>query len=351
MGRMTYEHCQQLFRKGHLRKLIQGVTNGRRLPEIETDLRVFLGYTLALVGDTSFARSVVDIEPSRLAQTLRSQLECALAIIRWRAGDADAAWKHFNLAIQAAAESKDLERIAWAHLHLLRFAVDARPADALTVILPTARSAVIRAGIPSLTAYLHTCVATMEGNYGRIDEALRHCDLAESLLELDANAWVLGVTLLNKGSIALVRCEFPKAASYFHAAIDQVDVNGSSRTRAGAETNLGYIYMLTGEYGKAEIVLKRVLERIVEPNAVIDSTDTLARVYLGLGNLDECEATLRRLDLEDNSVQYAKYATRWTALTKAQLLLRRGKYRAALSWLESVERESAAFQDLSLIHI
>jgi tetratricopeptide (TPR) repeat protein len=345
MGRMTYEHCLQLFRKGHLRTLIQGVTKGRRLQEIETDLRVFLGYTLALVGDTNFARSVVDVEPSRLAPTLRSQLECALAIIRWRAGDADAAWKHFNLAIHAAAESKDVERIAWAQLHLLRFAVDARPADALTVILPRARSAVIRAGIPSLTAYLHTCVATMEGNYGRIDEALRHCDLAESLLELDSNAWVLGVTLLNKGSIALVRCEFPTAASYFRSAIAQVDVNGSSRTRAGAETNLGYIYMLTGEYAKAEVVLKGVLERIAEPNAVIDSTDTLARVYLGLGNLDECEATLRRLDLEDNSVQYAKYATRWTALTKAQLLLRRGNYRAALAWLESVERESAAFQD------
>jgi len=185
----------------------------------------------------------------------------------------------------------------------------------------------------------------MEGNCGRIDEALRHCDLAESLLELDSNAWVLGVTLLNKGSIAIVRCEFTKAAKYFHSAIAQVDVNGSSRMHAGAETNLGYIYMLTGEYHKAEVLLKRVLERIVEPNAVIDSTDTLARVYLGVGNLDECEATLRRLDLEDNSVHYAKYATRWTALTKAQLLLKNRNYRGALTWLESMERKSSTFQD------
>ncbi|HEU5256839.1 MAG TPA: sigma 54-interacting transcriptional regulator [Vicinamibacterales bacterium] len=342
---MTYEHCLQLFRKGQLRKLIQAITDGRRLQDIETNVRVLLGYTLAIVGDTSLARSVVETEPPRLAPNVRSQFECALAIIGWRAGDADAAWKHFNLAIHAAVESKDLERIAWAHLHLLRFAVDTRPADALTVILPQARSAVVRAGIPSLTAYLHTCVATMEGNCGRIDEALRHCDLAESLLELESNAWVLGVTLLNKGSIAIVRCEFAKAANYFHSAIAQVDVNGSSRTHAGAETNLGYIYMLTGEYRKAEVILKRVLERIAEPNAVIDSTDTLARVYLGLGNLDECEATLRRLDLEDNSVHYAKYATRWTALTKAQLLLKSHNYRGALTWLESMERKSSTFHD------
>src|SRR5262245_41570469 len=145
MGRMTYEHCLQLFRKGHFRKLIQGVPDGRRLQDIETNMRVLLGYTLSLVGDTSFARSVLDLEPSRLVPTLRSQFECAVAIIRWRAGDTDATWKHFNLGINAAAESKDLERIAWAHLHLLRFAVDARPADALTVILPRARSAVVRA--------------------------------------------------------------------------------------------------------------------------------------------------------------------------------------------------------------
>jgi DNA-binding NtrC family response regulator/tetratricopeptide (TPR) repeat protein len=345
MGRMTYEHGLQLFRKGHLRQLIQGVTESPHPRDLEPHVRVLLGYALALVGETNSARAVVAVEPLRLAPIVRSQLESTLGIISWRSGDPDSAWKHLNLGIQAAVESKDSERIAWAHLHLLRFVIDARPSHALTVMLPRARNAVTRAGIPSLTAYLHTCVATMEGNCGRINEALRHCDLAESLLELDSNAWVLGVALLNKGSIAIVRCEFPKAAKYFHAAIALADASGSVRTRVGAETNLGYIEMLTGDFRKAEITLKRVLTSIADPNAVIDSADSLARVYLATGELRECEATLQRLNLENRSGQYSEYATRWTGLTKAKLLLKTGNYGAAVTWLESVESRSIGFQD------
>jgi hypothetical protein len=76
------------------------------------------------------------------------------------------------------------------HLHLFRFAADAQPSEALGVILPETRKAVTRAGRPSLTAYLHNCVATFEGHRGHFDEAHRHCELADSLLETEPNAWV-----------------------------------------------------------------------------------------------------------------------------------------------------------------
>ena len=69
---MTYEHYLQLFRKGQLRKLIQAITDGRRLQDIETNVRVLLGYTLAIVGDTSFARSVIEIGTSNSRPTARS---------------------------------------------------------------------------------------------------------------------------------------------------------------------------------------------------------------------------------------------------------------------------------------
>ena len=346
---MTYEHSFQLFRKGHLRQLIQSVTEGKRFQDLEANARVLLGYALALVGETNFARAVIDIEPHKFAPSVRSQFESAQGIVCWRSGDADSAWKHLNLAVQTAAESKDSERIAWAHLHLLRFAIDARPSDALTVMLPQARNAVIRAGIPSLTAYLHTCVATMEGNCGRSDEALRHCDVAESLLEVDSNAWVLGVNLLNRGSIAIVRCEFSKAANYFRAAIALADANGSVRTRLGAETNLGYIQLITGEFGKAEVTLKRVLSSVLDPNALIDSADSLARVYLAVGDLNACGATLERLNLESKKVRYSEYAARWTALTKAKLFLKQGNHAAALPLLESLGSASIGFKDRPFI--
>src|SRR4026209_1524199 len=102
MDRMTYEHGLQLFRKGYLRQLIQGVTEGRHPNNIEPHLRILLGYALALVGETNSARAIVALEPSRFAPTVRSQLESALGIISWRSGDPDSAWKHLNLGIHAA---------------------------------------------------------------------------------------------------------------------------------------------------------------------------------------------------------------------------------------------------------
>ena len=169
---MTHEQGLRLFRKGHFRQLIESVNAGGQLQHLEPSVRVLVGYALALAGDTNRARSVLSVDAARLPQAVRSQFESSSGLISWRAGDAESAWKHLNLAVQLATDCRDLERIAWAHLHLLRFAVDARPTDALRLMLPHARTATIDAGVPSASAYLHTCVATIEGSRGHYDEAL-----------------------------------------------------------------------------------------------------------------------------------------------------------------------------------
>src|SRR5436190_8503544 len=317
MRRMNYEHALQLLRKGRFRELIQ--TASEEPSQSNVSVRVVVAYVLALTGETSNCASLIDIPEQQLAPGVRAQFQSALGIFRWRAGDFDEAWKHLNAAVQAAADSNDAERIAWANLHLLRFAVDTRPADALAIMLPRARRAVIRAGFASATAYLHTCVATMEGSRGHFDEAWRHCDIAESLLAIESNAWVLGASLLNRGCISTVRCEFSKAADYFRSAIALADVNGSLRARGGAEGNVGYLELITGQFAKAEATLLRRLST-ARGEATIDASDFLARVYLATGNLHLCEQTLERLNLFGTSVQYSEYATRWTAITRAKLL-------------------------------
>jgi DNA-binding NtrC family response regulator len=249
------------------------------------------------------------------------------------------------MGVQAAADSKDLERIAWAHLHLLRFTIDARPAEALRVMLPRARAATIDAGVPSATAYLHTCVTTIEGNRGNFDEALRHCDIAESLLEMDPNAWVCGVNLVNKGCIASVQCNVSVAAEYFRKAIATTEITSSLRTRTSAETNLGYLQFVVGQFRKAEATLTHVLLDTENITAFIDASDFLARLYLSTGDLERCDQTLERLNLYGDSGRYPEYATRWAALTKAKLLLRRGNFRGALTWLDTIEARAGLFQD------
>jgi DNA-binding NtrC family response regulator len=212
-------------------------------------------------------------------------------------------------------------------------------------MLPQARRAVIRAGMPALTAYLHTCVAVLEGNRGHLDEAWRHCDIAESLLEADSNAWVLATNFLNKGCIATIRCEFNAASEYFRKAAAAAEVSGSVRIRTHAETNVGYLQLVTGQFRKAEATLKSALSRAREPETRIGTTEVLARVYLAGGDLDQCERSLREANVCDDPIGYSEYGMRWAALTKAKLLLKRKQFDAALQWLAFVESRSTALQD------
>src|SRR5438874_8815654 len=175
MRRMVYEYAQQLFRTGRFRELIESF---QRTGERESDLRVriLVSHALALCGEVKSARALVS-EIQHASTLIRSQREAILGIVSWRLGETESAWKHLNSALQAALESRDPERIAWASLQLLRVAIDARPIDALSTILPRARKAVTVAGIPSASAYLHVCVGTMEASRGHLDEAWRHCDI------------------------------------------------------------------------------------------------------------------------------------------------------------------------------
>jgi DNA-binding NtrC family response regulator len=351
---MTYDQALRLFRRGHFRQLVESATTADQLRQSEPNLRVLIGYALALAGDINRARSVLAIEATRLPNVVRSQFESSIGIINWRAGDAESAWKHLNIGVQAATDSKDLERIAWAHLHLLRFTVDARPIEALRVMLPRARAATIDAGVPAVSAYLHTCVTTIEGSRGHFDEALRHCDIAESLLEMDPNAWVSGVNLVNKGCIASVQCDVSIAAEYFRRAIAISETTGSLRTRTSAETNLGYLQFVVGQFRRAEATLTHVLSDTENITAFIDASDFLARLYLSEGDLERCDQTLERLNLYGHSGRYPEYATRWAALTKAKLLLKRGDFRGAVTWLDTIEVRSSSFQDApfsSAVHL
>src|SRR4030095_844570 len=284
---MTYDDALKLLRRGHFRDLINFFSEQNRLRDADLRSRVLLAYVLALTGRTSSATSVLAFDVSKVPTPLRCQVEAALGIVSWWSGDHDSAWTHLRCAVQQACDLRDVEWIARMHLHLFRFAVDARPSEALGVILPGTRKAVTRAGRPSLTAYLHNCVATFEGYRGHLDEAFRHCELAESLLETDPNAWISCGILINRGCIATLRCEFRDAARHFRGAMDGAEVCGSTHMHAIAESNSAWVELLTGQFRKGEEKLRTTLSNSSNVETSIGALDLLARVYLAQGQLDK----------------------------------------------------------------
>ncbi len=171
---------------------------------------------------------------------------------------------------------------------------------------------------------------------------------------MDPNAWVSGVNLVNRGCVASVQCDVSEAAEYFRKAIAISETTGSLRTRTSAETNLGYLQFVVGQFRKAEATLTHALLDTENITAFIDASDFLARLYLSAGELERCDQTLERLNLYAHSGRYPEYATRWAALTKAKLLLRRRDFREALIWLDIIEARSDSFQDApfsSAVHL
>src|SRR5262245_7003458 len=330
MCRMTYDDALKLLRRGHFRDLINSFTEHNQFRDADLRSRVLFAYVLALTGRTSAASSALAFDVSKVPAPLRCQVEAALGIVSWWSGDHDSAWTHLRCAVQRASELRDVEWIARMYLHLFRFALDARPSEALGVILPGTRKAVTRAGRPSLTAYLHNCVATFEGHRGHLDEAFRHCELADSLLETDPNAWISCGILINRGCIATLCCEFRDAARHFRAAMDGAEVCGSTHMQAIAESNSAWVELLTGQFRKAEEKLKTTLSNTSHVGTSIGTLDLLARVYLAQGQLDKCEEILGPM-MSDRPVQYSTYETRWAALTRAKLLYRRGQLNDALN--------------------
>ena len=198
-----------------------------------------------------------------------------------------------------------------------------------------------------LTAYLHVCVATLEGQRGRLQEAERHCVIAESLLSVKPNAWVLGASLINRACIACFQCDFNLALQYNQAAIDLTKINGSVRNRLAAEVTSAHILMLSGRYVDAERMLDTALaDPSINGMRAVSAADTLARMHLAVGDLNKCDEVLSRIDFSfDASGTSSIYVKRWAALTRAKLLLRRGDYKSAASWIKRVQEACSGTGD------
>src|SRR5205814_6685455 len=104
----------------------------------------------------------------------------------------------------------------------------------------------------------------LEGQTGRLDEARRHLDIAESLLKLAPNAWVLASLQMHRGAVAAANCDFASASHYFRAARQTASQSRYEQNVIAADTSLGFIDFLVGRFQEAQDILSAVMR---DPNA------------------------------------------------------------------------------------
>jgi DNA-binding NtrC family response regulator/tetratricopeptide (TPR) repeat protein len=350
---LSYETAARLFTEGNLLELIEaaGTTEAERR-SLEPRHRVVVANALALVGELEEAQRLAQLDcRSATTPAIRSQAEWTLGLAKWRAGDISVALEHARIAIRLANDSKEPARIAWAHLHWLRLLVDSGPIDAIMAALTDVRRVVARAGVPQATAYLHSCVAVLEGQTGRLDEARRHLDIADSLLRLSPNTWLTGSLHAHRGSVACAKGDFEAGASHFRAAIEISKKSGYQQIAAAAETSLGYVEFLLGKFEQAKRTAAGVIaDQRMAAFIRLAAADTLARVHLALGELDSCEEALRIIETQvrERPELALFYHVRWAAIPRARLMLKRGRHEEALAILLATTEQSKQLRDRPL---
>ncbi len=261
---ISQSEAERLFGAGEFSELVRlsefAPVTARAL---DSRTRIVLTHALALTGQLALAKELVSLDTTSASiPSVRSRAALILGLIDQAEGNVVTAAHHFQSAVRLAHESGDTERIAWAQLHLFRQLVDGHPTQGVMALLPEVRKAVTRAGLPHASAYLHVCVSILEGQAGRFDEALRHCDIATSIIQRAPNAWLSGSNLLNRACIAYLMCDFEAAAEYTKLAKQVMTRIGHARGVLVLDNNLGHLETMVGRFDKARQSFGRVLGRL-----------------------------------------------------------------------------------------
>ncbi|MEQ1758749.1 MAG: sigma-54 dependent transcriptional regulator [Vicinamibacterales bacterium] len=214
-------------------------------------------------------------------------------------------------------------------------------------MLPILKRSVVRAGDPQISAYLHMCTAVLEGETGGITEGNRHCDAAESLLELADNASLRASNLVNRGCLAILDYRPGDAVAALEQARQLGLTNGDRAVVSAANINLAHFRLLAGETGEAATLFQKALAGQTKRLNALGALDGMAKVHLVDSAFDLCAQTLERATVQTSKhgMLPTLYHSRWASLTKGRLLFRQRRFRDCTQLLAELDTETATVGD------
>ena len=315
-----FDEAQRLFTRGRIGELVRrSDCRPQALRGLGTAHRVLLAHGLALAGRSAEARAVA-------SEHTGSSLD---------------------EAIRSHEHSGNIERAIWANLGLLRLLIETGSNTGVDAKLLHALRLTRQANLPQASAYFHACASIADGQNGRLEDAGRHCDAAESLLARSPNLALHGTLLLNRSCIHCLACDFTRALKDLRLAQVYVERSGLSRNAATLRNNRGYLELITGRFETARRSFQDLLrDRRVPRFVLLGALDGLARTHLAAGAIDACQVALDRIDTipADTDLE-AVYHVRWSALTRIRLLLHRGLAGEALRHAHLAETLAARTGD------
>ena len=295
---------------------------------------------LERTGKHAQSRSLMETLVRRQGISLSDRSVCEFVLARLDLEDRefDAAMTHLQRSIALAAQVPDLERMCWSQLRLLLLLSDRSGPEAIIPLLGELRANVTKLGHPPVTAALHVTVAQMEAQRGLIVNAQRHLDLGLSCLVGFENLWLKATAENVMACIEMMRSNFDAGFNHARQCLSMSEESGAASVHVSALGNLGNLAYLTGRFDEAVDYSQRARSALRPTsdnwNACLE---TLARINLAQGRLDECAELLDQIDESVTSPKdRSRYVHRHTQLTRTQLLDRTGNLRQAIAHADLV---------------
>lgn len=270
--------------------------------------RLGLGQALKFVGQLPEAEHVLKeslaqlelVGPADLPTSLRVQTLRELADVRHRAGAADEAIGHLELArrlLELNAGPPDpalwcsvLDRMAWIRFRQGKLDEAFRLAESAT---QTAEAN--RVDEPVLAASLYNTLGGLSWQRGKLPEAITFVERSLQLYSDLKYGWGMANANTNLGVLHASRGMWREAIRYFAASDQLRQETGYLTGRAGNLYNLGELRLVMGDHGQARQDLEACLEigrRLGEDESTLPAEISLAHLALLQADLEGTAAHL-----------------------------------------------------------
>ncbi len=292
------------------------------------------------------ARALQDTSASR--PDLIARLHIVLAQVCRDQCDASGTFAHLHAGQQAADAGGCLVESAWCKVRYLTSLATFRDIGTSMAALAGVRLAVRRAADPAATIALHLTVAEIDTRSGALGSALRHLEIAETLLND-----------FPKKSLQLRGCVARTCLHYVERNMTAALRSGEEALALALETehqvphaatlvNLAHVHCEMGHLSEADQSFRNALAIVKSLRAYRPAVlDGMAQVALLSGDLDQCESLLGQFDDAIDGLDRVYYH-RSVVETKARLMCERGRWLEAHDLLVESIRQPALQQDVAL---
>jgi tetratricopeptide (TPR) repeat protein len=352
MADNTYEAAAQLTAAGRFAAALEAIETTRHLGSSDAALEVLRAELLERVGKFRHAKSIVETltKSKRIEKGELSSCEFILGKIDWEEGATESAISHVQRAVSLAHQSGDLRKKCWAHLWLLILIADRSGPNAAAPIVTELRNDAIRLGDAQILAALHLYAGQLDAKRGLLGTAAAHLKRCEDVLRREPNLWLDAQLQYTTANLAILKSDHRVALEHSRKAVTLAEESGGAACLRTCLGTLGVVLYLHGEFDDGIKSFSRALAVLAsDGDSRRSMIDALARICLAQNRLDHCEQLLDQVSVDPND--RLLYSHRYSALTRAQLLARKGNFDSALAQVEQTLALAAEAQDRFLLQL